>query len=94
MLENIYAADNLTEALSIQSKLSANESVVTSDGIWLGPNWARVARDKDATAGVLQRKQELKVIDEEIDTLELRVKDSKLIIDRNEKITVPRISSS
>ena len=85
LLENIYAADNLTEALSIQSKLSANESVVTSDGIWLGPNWARVARDKDATAGVLQRKQELKVIDEEIDTLELRVKDSKLIIDRNEK---------
>ena len=85
MLENIYAADNLTEALSIQSKLSANESVVTSDGIWLGPNWARVARDKDATAGVLQRKQELKVIDEEIDTLELGVKDSKLIIDRNEK---------
>ena len=85
LLENIYAADNLTEALSIQSKLSANESVVTSDGIWLGPNWARVARDKDATAGVLQRKQELKVIDEEIDTLELGVKDSKLIIDRNEK---------
>ena len=85
LLENIYAADNLTEALSIQSKLSANESVVTSDGIWLGPNWARVARDKDATAGVLQRKQELKVIDEEIGTLELGVKDSKLIIDRNEK---------
>jgi chromosome segregation protein len=85
LLENIYAADNLTEALSIQSKLSANESVVTSDGIWLGPNWARVARDKDATAGVLQRKQELKVIDEEIDTVERGVKDSKLIIDRNEK---------
>jgi chromosome segregation protein len=85
LLENIYAADNLTEALSIQSKLSANESVVTSDGIWLGPNWARVARDKDATAGVLQRKQELKVIDEEIDTFERGVKDSKLIIDRNEK---------
>ena len=85
MLENIYDAENLTEALSIQSKLSANESVVTSDGIWLGPNWARVARDKDAAAGVLQRKQELKVIDEEIDILELHVKDSKQIIERNEK---------
>ena len=85
LLENIYVADNLTEALSIQAKLSANESVVTSDGIWLGPNWARVARDKDAAAGVLQRKQELKVIDEEIDILELHVKDSKQIIERNEK---------
>jgi chromosome segregation protein len=85
LLENIYVADNLTEALSIQAKLSANESVVTSDGIWLGPNWARVVRDKDAAAGVLQRKQELKVIDEEIDILELHVKDSKQIIERNEK---------
>ena len=85
LLKNVYAADNLAEALTIQSKLSIDESVVTTDGIWLGPHWARVARDKDATAGVLQRKQELEVIDEEIDILELRIKDSELIIDLNEK---------
>jgi chromosome segregation protein len=63
LLANIYAVESLPEALDLQSKLSPRESVVTIDGIWLGVNWARVARDKDATAGVLQRKQELESIE-------------------------------
>ena len=77
LLANIYAADTLAEALKLQSKLSAVESVVTPEGIWLGANWLRVARDKDATAGFLQRKQELEKIaqqlsetNKKIDTLE------------------------
>ena len=62
LINNIYAADSLADALALQPSLSAIESVVTRDGIWLGNNWLRVARDKDATAGVLKRKQELETI--------------------------------
>ena len=62
LINNIYAADSLADALALQPSLSAIESVVTRDGIWLGNNWLRVARDKDATAGVLKRKQELEII--------------------------------
>ncbi|MFQ3223674.1 MAG: chromosome segregation protein [Porticoccaceae bacterium] len=49
------------------------ESVVTREGIWLGSNWLRVARDKDATAGVLQRKRELETIAEETAILSEKV---------------------
>jgi chromosome segregation protein len=77
LLGNIYAAETLAEALALQPSLSAIESVVTQDGIWLGNNWLRVARDKDATAGVLKRKQELlsigeqkQLLDEQIGELE------------------------
>jgi chromosome segregation protein len=66
LLANIYAADSLADALALQSKLSAVESVVTPEGIWLGNNWLRVARDKDATAGFLQRKQELDQIAQQL----------------------------
>ena len=66
LLANIYAADTLADALKLQSQLSAVESVVTPEGIWLGNNWLRVARDKDATAGFLQRKQELEKIAKEL----------------------------
>ena len=66
LLANIYAAESLAEALILQAKLSAVESVVTPEGIWLGNNWLRVARDKDATAGFLQRKQELEKIAEQL----------------------------
>jgi chromosome segregation protein len=66
LLCNIYAADSLAEALQLQPSLSAAESVVTPEGIWLGSNWLRVARDKDATAGFLQRKQELEEIAQQL----------------------------
>ena len=62
LMANVYAAESLAEALKLQPTLSAIESVVTREGIWLGSNWLRVARDKDATAGVLKRKQELESI--------------------------------
>ena len=33
--------------------------MVTREGIWLGSNWLRVARDTDVHGGVLARKAEL-----------------------------------
>jgi chromosome segregation protein len=63
MLSGIYAVDNLNSALAMRDTLKPGESVVTQDGLWLGTNWLRVARDQDATAGVLKRKQELESLD-------------------------------
>jgi len=45
--------------LSMRKHLSAAQSVITRDGLWLGVNWLRVARDQDARAGVLKRQQAL-----------------------------------
>ncbi len=73
ILSNVYAAETLTEALALQSSLSPGESVVTRDGIWLGNNWLRVARDKDASAGVLKRKQELVTIGDQKQEIETQV---------------------
>ena len=73
LMANVYAAESLSEALKLQPTLSAIESVVTREGIWLGSNWLRVARDKDATAGVLQRKRELETIAEETAILNEKV---------------------
>ena len=73
LMANVYAAESLSEALKLQPTLSSIESVVTREGIWLGSNWLRVARDKDATAGVLQRKRELETIAEETAILSEKV---------------------
>jgi chromosome segregation protein len=66
MLGGIYAVDDLNSALGMREKLSAGESVVTRDGLWMGANWLRVARDQDATAGVLKRRQELEGLEAEL----------------------------
>ena len=85
LLANIYAADNLSDALALQTKLSPVESVVTPEGIWLGNNWLRVARDKDATAGFLQRKQELEQIGQQLSQVNQKIESTEQLRADNEK---------
>jgi chromosome segregation protein len=73
VLGGIYIAEDLSAALALRDKLNAQESVVTKDGLWLGANWLRVARDNDATSGMLARKQELEELTAQIEETEERV---------------------
>ena len=49
-------------------RLAAHESIVTREGIWLGNNWLRVARDTDEKAGVLEREREISELSEQLAT--------------------------
>ncbi len=66
LLNNVFVAEDLQQALSMRAKFSSEQSVVTKDGLWLGDNWLRISRDEDAEAGVLEREQELKLIQQEL----------------------------
>jgi len=70
LLAGVYIAQNTDEALALQSRLELNESVITVDGIWLGPSWIRVARGKKADEGVLAREQKLTELATDCDRLE------------------------
>ncbi len=59
-LNNIRTAPDLAAALSERATLAAHESVVTPEGIWIGPGWLRLHQGVDATAGVLAREQQLR----------------------------------
>ena len=73
ILAGVYTADDLNAALAARSQLQAHESIVTKDGLWLGPNWLRVSRANDAEAGVLARKQELEELEQSIATCEEQI---------------------
>lgn len=84
LLSGIYIAEDLASALRLRPQLAANESVITREGIWLGPHWLRVARDKDASSGVIARRQELEELDaaiasseEQIETLNLQLDEGR-----------------
>jgi chromosome segregation protein len=62
LLDGIYAAESLTEALSMRAGLAFHESIITRDGVWIGKSWLRVARDTDEKAGVLEREREISVL--------------------------------
>lgn len=66
-LSGVFVAENVQEALKKRSQLQSHESIITKEGIWIGPNWIRIYRDKDANAGVLAREAELKTIGLELE---------------------------
>ena len=59
LLSGVRVADTLEQASQLRSSLAPHESIITRDGIWLGPNWLRVTRLTDQQGGVIQRQQEL-----------------------------------
>ena len=73
MLSSVLTADTLSEALARRSDLQAGESLITPEGVWVGPNWVRVARPDDNEQGVIKRQQELQELSERIAEFEERL---------------------
>ena len=72
LLDGVLAADDVSQALSMRGNLTDGQSVITKDGIWLGSNWLRVARDKDEKSGVLAREQEIKLLQQDLEELDMQ----------------------
>lgn len=57
LLPDVYAADSIAVALQYREQLDRQQSIVTKDGLWLGPNWLRVPdRGVEEETGLLARK--------------------------------------
>ncbi len=61
-LARVGTAETLQEALEKRHTLGAGESLVTADGIWVGRDWLRVSRGRDAHAGVLERESRIRAL--------------------------------
>lgn len=92
LLNGIYIAEDLPTALALRSKLLAHESVITKDGIWLGAHWLRVARESDASSGVIARKQEIEELsasiveaEEKVDLLSQQLEEGRDLIKQLEQ---------
>lgn len=92
LLVGIYCAETLEEALQRRSQLQPHESVISREGIWVGPNWIRVSREHDASAGLLERRQQLEQLEveiaeqqERIESLSVALQDSKALLVETEK---------
>jgi chromosome segregation protein len=92
LLSGIYLAEDLSSALALRGNLQSGESVITRDGIWLSAHWLRVARDNDASSGVIARRQELEELtaaitsrEQEIETLVARLDEGREAIKQLEQ---------
>lgn len=73
LLAGVWLADTLNDAYRLRDKLAAHESVITPQGIWLGPNWLHSQQGADERAGVLAREQEINDITSQLSVLDKAV---------------------
>ena len=84
LLDGIYIADNLDTAKQMRTQLKGNESVITSDGMWLGRGWSRVCRGMDEQNRTLTREKEIQelksrhaIAEKELQELEEHIEKSR-----------------
>jgi chromosome segregation protein len=77
LLAGVSAVETLAEALSLRANLGPGESVITREGVWIGPNWLRVNRDPDERAGVIEREHEIRGLRDAVQAAQLRVSASE-----------------
>jgi chromosome segregation protein len=77
VLTSVFTAETLNEALGRRRQLTAGQSVVTRDGVWLGPDWLRLSRDKDPHTGVIEREESLREIRQQVTRLAEEVEESE-----------------
>jgi chromosome segregation protein len=70
LLNGVYAAQTLATALKHRGRLEEGESIITRDGIWLGPDWLRLDRGEDIGRGVIERGQQLDALRERTESAE------------------------
>mgnify|MGYP006157085387 CR=1 FL=1 len=67
LLSGVYTTESLSEALAFRTQLEIQESIVTADGIWIGPNWLRVARVENSEQGMLSRLGAMETLEAELE---------------------------
>ncbi|MCU7959298.1 MAG: chromosome segregation protein SMC [gamma proteobacterium symbiont of Bathyaustriella thionipta] len=83
LLASVLVAEDLRTALSMRAHLQPHESIITAQGVWLGPNWVRYHAADAATSGVLQRIEEIKQLQAEISRMEADISEAEADLNRN-----------
>ncbi len=70
LLGHIFCAPSLQEAIVWLDRLEGPASMITSEGIRIGPGWLSAEKPEDGHAGLIQREREIKAMKGERDRLE------------------------
>lgn len=69
MLAQVFAAEDLNEAVEQHKLLDRGQSVITREGIWMGREWIYVPANKDGASGLIVHEQERERLSSRYDQL-------------------------
>ena len=84
LVSNVFIANSVEEAMTMRQELSADQSVVTREGVCLGRDWLRLVKNTDNDASLIAREQEIQILntqlldnEKQVDGLEKELLDLK-----------------
>ena len=76
LLARVHTAETVDEARNRIGALADGRSIITRAGEWLAPQWARVRRAQGNHVGVLAREREIRMLTEQVATLEAQLEEA------------------
>jgi chromosome segregation protein len=73
MLRKVLVAESLDAALALRERSRPGETVITEDGVWLGPGWVRISRRQQEAGGLISREKDIRGLRDRIQELEQTV---------------------
>ena len=73
LLGDVLAADSVQVALNERKSLTQSQSIITREGVWIGPDWIRLDRGSEAAHGIIQRGLELESLRTRVEDAEARL---------------------
>ena len=67
LLDGVLCATSIEEGFRTRARLAPGDSVITAQGVWLGPTWMHVRRGGAGEHGVLERERALEALGREIE---------------------------
>ncbi len=91
LLFGVYAAQSIEVALANRAALSAGQSIITREGLWVGSDWMRVLHAGDQTQGIIERAQAIEQLllnvedaEQELALLQQRLQEQRTEIEQLE----------
>ncbi len=89
LLDGVFAATSVEQALAHRPALAPGQSIVTKDGIWLGADWIRVGTASAKDGGVVARAREIDRLEAACREADARVGDrEKRLAETRERLLV------
>ena len=86
LLSNFQCADNVEQALKMQSQLGQAETIITRDGILVGSNWVKTQAKEGYNQhdGVLARKKEIEDTKNNIEKYKTKLESLQVILEQGQ----------
>ncbi len=76
LMSDVRVADDWQAALDARASLSADESIISKDGLWIAKHWMRSRGEADAEEGIIARQAKLTAVSEAFEVASRALEDT------------------